>query len=89
MAIGKCLRCDDITKLTEDHVVPKWFIKALPNFGLIGKEIPNLENELVCAKCNGTKGGKFDYAYPAVRDAMKPIISKWVKAIREHEEFNP
>ncbi len=41
MAIGKCLRCDAIGKVTEDHVIPQWFKKQLPNFG-----INKIENEL-------------------------------------------
>lgn len=87
MAIGKCLRCDAIGPLTEDHVVPKWFKKALPNFGI--KFTINENSELVCANCNGVKGGSFDFAHITVREFVKQIVVKWVAEIRKHEEFNP
>lgn len=89
MAIGKCLRCDAVGKVTEDHVVPQWFIKQIGNFGLSKKDLPSMETEVVCEKCNSTKGGKFDFQFPACRAVMKPIIQKWVEDIRKYEEFNP
>lgn len=87
MAIGKCLRCDKIAKMTEDHVVPQWFTKVLPNFGV--KEVPKTaETEMVCEQCNSTKGGKFDFSFKACREMMKPIIKHFTEEIRKHEEFN-
>ncbi len=90
MALGKCLRCDKIGTMTEDHVVPQWFKKILPQFGLkeIPKELTN-EIEIVCQECNGTKGGRFDFSFKACRDVIKPIISYFVSEIRKHEDFNP
>jgi hypothetical protein len=88
MAIGKCLRCDKTGKVTEDHVVPQWFLKILPQFQL--EKVPTKpETEMVCEACNGTKGGKFDFSFLACRQMMKPIISWMVAEIRKHEEFNP
>lgn len=87
MATGKCLRCDKITKMTEDHVVPQWFTKVAPQFGL--KDLPANETEMVCEGCNGTKGGKFDFSFRACREIMKPIITHFVTEIRKHEEFTP
>lgn len=89
MAIGKCLRCDKIAKMTEDHVIPQWFEKQIGNFGILKKDLPPMEKEMVCEECNGTKGGKFDFSFKACRDVMKPIITKLVADIRKHEEFNP
>lgn len=88
MAIGKCLRCDAIGKVTEDHVVPQWFKKILPQFTI--EKIPLKlvdEIEMVCEKCNSTKGGKFDFSFKACREVMKPIVSHFVSEIRKHEEF--
>lgn len=87
MAIGKCLRCDTITALTEDHVIPKWFKKALPNFGI--KFDVKENSEYVCQPCNGTKGGTFDWKHLTVRTFMKQIVITWTQEIRKHEEFNP
>lgn len=88
MAIGKCLRCDSVGKITEDHVVPQWFLKVLPNFQI--KELPlKPETEMVCEPCNGTKGGKFDFSFKACREIMKPVIKNMVEEIRKHEEYTP
>lgn len=86
MAIGKCLRCDKIGKVTEDHIIPQWFLKQLVNFGV--KENPIDNTEMVCESCNGTKGGKFDFSFKACRDVMKPIIRNFVIEIRKHEQFD-
>lgn len=88
MARGKCLRCDKIGRMTEDHVVPQWLVKYLPYFGVSKKELPPLDTEMVCEDCNHTKGGKVDFSYPLVRAVMKPIITKWVAQIRQYEEFH-
>lgn len=85
MSIGKCLRCDKIGKVTEDHVIPQWFLKISPQFGI---PKPIIETEIVCEKCNSVKGGNFDFSFKACREVMKPIINKWVEEIRKHEEFN-
>jgi len=89
MAIGKCLRCDAIGKVTEDHVVPQWFLKILPQFGFTKKQVPVPETEMVCEPCNHTKGGTFDFSFQACRAIMKPIITRWVEDIRKYEEFTP
>lgn len=88
MAKRKCLRCDVIETLTEDHVIPQWFKKQLPNFGV---KIDKFENEveLVCQKCNTTKGGKIDFSFKCVREVMKLLIIDFVAQIRKYEEFNP
>lgn len=86
MAIGKCLRCNSIEKMTEDHVIPQWFQKQLPNFG-IAKPIENAV-ELVCEKCNMTKGGKIDFSYKPVREVMKKIIDTWIIEYCKHEVYS-
>lgn len=85
MAIGKCLRCDRIAKMTEDHVVPLWFQKILPAFNI--KDLPNQDTELVCEPCNSTKGGRIDFSFSAVRSVMRPIITHFVTEFRKYEEF--
>lgn len=87
MALGKCLKCDTITEMTQDHVIPQWFNKALLNFGL-----PKLQSaliEMVCQKCNSNKGGKLDFTDERVRNILKPFARHFVEEIRKHEEFNP
>lgn len=89
MAIGKCLRCDAIGKVTEDHVVPQWLKKVLPNLGISIKEWPEGNNtEIVCEKCNSTKGGNIDFSFIQCRELLKKVIVKWTEEIRKHEEFN-
>lgn len=85
MAIGKCLRCDKVERVTEDHVVPKWFLNIAPQFGI--KNLPKTENEMVCEECNSTKGGRFDFRFKGCREVMKPIVAYFVAEIRKHEEF--
>ena len=87
MAIGKCLKCDKVAPMTEDHVFPKWLKKCLPNFKInlkVGNDV-----ELLCAQCNGAKAGDIDYSRIATREVIKEIVRKFVEEIRKHEEFNP
>lgn len=87
MAIGKCLKCDTIAEMTEDHVFPKWLKKALPNFGI---KVPETgQNQLLCGPCNQKKGGSTDYSHVPTRNCMKELVVKLVFEIRKHEEFNP
>lgn len=86
-AIGKCLKCDKIAEMTEDHVVPQWFNKALSNFGLV--KLQDARSELLCKECNTTKGGKIDYEREQVRATMKSFVSAIIAEIRKHEEFIP
>lgn len=85
MAIGKCLKCDKIAPMTEDHVFPKWLKKCLPNFKITIKTGNDVE--LLCAQCNGAKGGELDYSRAATREVIKEIIKKWTEEIRKYEEF--
>lgn len=87
MAIGKCLKCDKIGEMTQDHVFPKWLRKALPNFG-IKPVIMSHEIQLLCSECNGKKGSSLDYANVATRETMKKIVAIFVAEIRKHEDFN-
>lgn len=87
MAIGKCLKCDKVTSMTEDHVFPKWLRKALPNFGI---KIPTTgEVQLICQECNSKKGGNLDYSDSITRSIMKDLVMKFIQEIRKHEEFTP
>lgn len=86
MAIGKCLKCDKIAPMTEDHVFPKWLKKCLPNFKINIKDTSGVE--LLCAQCNGTKAGELDYSRVATREVVKEIVKKFAEEIRKHEEFN-
>lgn len=88
MAIGKCLKCDKVDKMTEDHVLPQWFKKTLPDFG-IDPPTGSMAIHLLCQECNIKKGGKVDYSDPASREIVKQIVGKFLVAIREHEEFTP
>ncbi len=83
MATGKCLKCDAIGPMTEDHLIPRWFIKVLPLFGI--KVKPESNVQLVCQKCNGDKGGKIDFSSAATRDFIKQIMQIWVFEIEKHE----
>jgi len=87
MAIGKCLKCDSVAEMTQDHVVPQWFNKALENFGL--KTLQSSMIELVCQKCNSNKGGKIDFTDERVREVMKRFTAHFAQEIRKHEQFNP
>lgn len=87
MAIGKCLKCDAVGEMTEDHIVPKWFRKTLPNFGI--KIPPQHEIQIVCKKCNSDKGGKIDFSHENSREFMKKICTDWILEIRKWEQFNP
>ncbi len=87
MAIGKCLKCDKITTLTEDHICPKWFRKMLPQFGI--KKPEQNEIQLVCSDCNGKKGGLIDYSHDLSREFMKKIVTDIIIKIRKFEQFNP
>lgn len=87
MALGKCLRCDKVAEMTEDHVVPTWFNKALVNFELV--KLQDGRSELLCKECNGTKGGKIDYSREQVRKVMKEFVTKITDNIRTYESFTP
>lgn len=87
MPIGKCLRCDAIGPVTEDHVIPDWFVKRLGNFGV--KAPKENEIHMVCPKCNSNKGGKIDFSHNMSRELVKEIIKNWVVEIRKHEPYNP
>lgn len=87
MAIGKCLKCDAVGQMTEDHIIPKWFRKQLPNFGI--KVPAQNEIQIVCQKCNSAKGGKIDFSHPTSREFIKKIVIDWTAEIRNHEQFNP
>ena len=85
MALGKCLKCDKIAPMTEDHVFPKWLKKCLPLFGI--KITTGNDVELLCAQCNGAKGGELDYSRVATREVVKEIIKKFTDQIRKYEDF--
>lgn len=87
MAIGICLKCNKRDVMTEDHVLPQWFKKTLPDFGV---EPPqgSLDIHLLCKECNLKKGGKVDYSDNATREIIKQIVTKFITLIRQHEEFN-
>lgn len=87
MAIGKCLRCDKVGQMTEDHVFPKWLKKCLPNFKIKVKDTSGVE--LICASCNGIKGGDLDYSRVATREIVKEIVAKFTEEIRKYEPFSP
>lgn len=87
MKIGKCLKCDEVGEVTEDHLVPQWFNKSLPNFGL--SKLQNAVIEILCKKCNTNKGGKIDFDDARVREVMKKFAQHFVDEIRKREEgFN-
>lgn len=86
MAIGKCLKCDKVAMMTEDHVFPKWLRSALPNFGIKPPSIGEIQ--LICQECNSKKGGNLDYSDITTRGIMKDIVTKFTQEIRKHEEFN-
>lgn len=88
MAIGKCLKCDKVAEMTQDHVFPKWLRKALPNFGIKPISMSH-EIQLLCSECNGKKGSSLDFSNVATREAIKKIVVTFTERIREHEEFNP
>lgn len=86
MAIGKCLKCDKIAPMTEDHVFPKWLKKCLPLFKIkvnVGSDV-----ELLCVSCNSQKAGDIDYSRTATREVIKQIIKKFAEEVRKYEEFN-
>lgn len=87
MAIGKCIKCDKIEVMTEDHVFPKWLRSALPNFGVKPPAISEIH--LMCQACNSKKGGNLDWTDITTRMIMKEIVTKFIAEIRKHEEFNP
>ena len=88
MPIGKCLKCDKIVEMTEDHVIPQWFNKALINFDL--PQFQHGATEYVCKDCNQNKGGKIVYSDERVRGIMKPFIQRLVEKVREFEaDFKP
>jgi len=89
MAIGKCLKCDTVTEMTEDHVFPKWFRKLIANIGLTQATGITSGIELVCKKCNSEKGGKVNFAHENSRGIVKKIIEHWLVEIRKHETYNP
>lgn len=86
MAIEKCLKCDKVAMMTEDHVFPKWLRSALPNFGI--KAPTTGEIQLICQECNSKKGGNLDYSDATTRNIMKEIVVKFAIEIRKHEDFN-
>lgn len=72
MTCPQCLR--EVSKLTRDHVVPKWFIRALKELGL---EAPVSQYSKICADCNLTKGSKLDFSDTQTRHHLKAIIDRY------------
>lgn len=73
--------------MTEDHVLLKWFRKALPNFGL--KKPPQNNVQLLCSQCNSKKAGVIDYSDIITRDFMKQIAEGIILEVRKHEDYKP
>ncbi len=88
MATGKCLKCDKIAEMTEEHIVPDWFFKRLGAFVIKNPPKAN-EVTLVCKECNIEKGGNIDFSHMMSRELVKEIINIWIPEIRKHDQFNP
>lgn len=75
-----CTLCETVAMLTEDHIVPKWFINRLENFGISIIIIGNIQK--LCQPCNSKKGGVLDYKDPRVKEFMQAFISELQKKIK-------
>ena len=73
MKIGKCLKCDAVGEVTEDHVIPDWFMKVMANFGV---KTPEKQLQIICKKCNLLKAGKVDYKDETTRKMAQELIIK-------------
>ena len=59
-----CETCDingDKTKLTLDHIIPK---KILLDMGLEDYYIDESNLQILCGRCNGSKGSQLDFSNP-------------------------
>lgn len=82
MKIGKCLKCDAIGTITEDHVIPEWYLKVMANFLI---KVPEKQIHLICQKCNSEKGGKVDYADEVTRGLAKALVDKLQSLINPNQ----
>ena len=81
MTHGTCPECQQDGTLNRDHIIPRWLMKAMYNFGfkpddvllkagLLGKRI----TQPMCIACNGMKSGFLDWKDPLVRQYIKTFL---------------
>ncbi len=82
-----CPKCNkEKEKLTKDHVIPKWLLRRLHNYGIKRCKAPKVVNEMICSSCNVRKGGKLDYSNPEVREFMRWFAYEILDNINEHDK---
>lgn len=89
-----CPRCQELKtkeEMSKDHIIPRWFINNVFNFGIphaIVKEWEKGNKEKVCKKCNALKAGKIDYDHPKSRIFVLQFIEELTKKLKQHEPKN-
>lgn len=89
MKAKECIKCGDTRELTQDYIVPKWFLKCLPqllgtNFSKWnrnrGQTVSN--KQTMCSSCNGNKGSKLDFSHEKTRELVRDVILHLEKELR-------
>jgi len=81
-----CPKCNkEKEKLTKDHVIPKWLLRRLHNYGIKRGKAPKVVNEMICGSCNVRKGGELDYSNIKVRMFMLWFVEKIMDKLNEYE----
>lgn len=69
-----CPKCGKDNRMSRDHIVPRWLLRRIGQFGLNklkqNRLVPELVFQKICVVCNYEKGGKIDYDNPIVNDFM-------------------
>jgi hypothetical protein len=82
---GICPRCKTKWKLTLDHIVPQYILDSL---GLQSRKIFISDNlELMCERCNSTKGHHIETTNPKALYILKELIGLIESRQKQEEEL--
>ena len=79
---SKCVKCGSSENLTNDHIIPKKFLRRLRGIGISGLKD---HLQILCVDCNQKKGKYIEWEDPKVRELMREVAAKIIDNINKHE----
>jgi hypothetical protein len=90
--IGVCEQCGGEVEMTNDHIIPKWLILSLNNFGINYRDILEKADltrgqmyQALCGPCNLAKGGAVIYKNPRVRKFMRTFVLEIYENLKRYD----